>query len=271
MFYIIIIAVIVAVSTFYTLRKPSNNRNWSEDQKVLPHAEINGENVTMHDIRNIKYSSEDDYSTNYYDKTFDLNNLKAVYYNITPFRKVKSAHTFLTFEFSGDNFVSVSIEIRKKVGQRFSALKGLIRWYELMYVVADERDLIQLRALHRNDSVYVYPLNLKEKTRRELFMDIVSKVNSLYEKPEFYNTVTNACNTNIARHMINGSSSHSRIPYDIRIIFPADSDVLAQELGLIDDDLPLKKLREKYLVNKRVIKYADRSDFSTKIREPLEV
>lgn len=270
MFYTIMVPVIAVLSIPYIFKKPSNNRNWSSDQQILPYAEIDGPLITMRNIRDFKYTSENNYTPHYYDKTFNIDDIKTVYYNITPFHKVKSAHTFLSFEFEGGNFISISVEIRKRVGQKFSAFKGLIRGYEIMYVVADERDVIGLRALHRKDSVYVYPLVLKVSTMKRLFMNIVKKINSLKEKPEFYNTITNACNTSIARHLMNGSSTNKRMPFDIRVVFPADSDALAQKLKIIDDSLPIKKLREKYLVNSRVEKYANDSDFSIKIRRPLE-
>src|SRR5690606_764431 len=101
----------------------------------------------------------------------------------------------------------------------------LLRQYELMYVVAAERDAIGLRALHRKHDVYLYPVQVSEEHTRQLFTDMLERANELKEKPEFYNTLTNTCTTNIARHINNISGK--RVPWDIRLLLPANSDVLA--------------------------------------------
>ena len=47
--------------------------------------------------------------------------------------------------------MAVSVEIRKEKGESFSPWRGLLREYELMYVVGDERDVIRLRTNYRRD------------------------------------------------------------------------------------------------------------------------
>src|SRR5688572_19601532 len=115
---------------------PSNHRNWNLDQVVLPEAEINGSLVTIRNIRNFTYRSTTDFTPAYYDRTFDLAELQRVYYIVEPFSDFKgAAHTFVSFEFTGPEFVAISPEIRKEQGEVFSAFKGLFKRYELMYVI----------------------------------------------------------------------------------------------------------------------------------------
>jgi len=126
---------------------PSNERVWNTDQEILPYAEIKDNFVSIYNIRNFSYASTTSYTPNYYDKTFDLNKIKKVWYVVEPFSGIPgSAHTFLSFEFEGDTFVSISVEIRKEKGESFHPIKGLFNKYELMYVIGDERDLIKLRS-----------------------------------------------------------------------------------------------------------------------------
>jgi hypothetical protein len=135
-----------------------------------------------------------------------------------------------------------------------------------MYVIADEKDVIKLRSNFRHDLVYVYPVRSNKEKARELFLDMVTRANDLREHPEFYNTITNTCTTNIVRHvdkMLPGT-----VPlFNLRILFPANSDRLAYKLGLLDTDLRFDQAREKYFINDRAEKYADSPDFSLKIRE----
>ena len=52
--------------------EPSNERDWQTDVALLPYATIDGDVVTVHNIRNFDYRSETDYTPAYYDKRFDL-------------------------------------------------------------------------------------------------------------------------------------------------------------------------------------------------------
>lgn len=263
---IIFVAVcVLAYMILVILVRPSNNRDWNSDQAVLPYAEILGSKVTVHNIRNFTYTSVSDYAPAYYDKTFDLDTIKNVYFIVEPFSGFAgAAHTFLSFEFEGNDFVSVSVEIRKEKGESFSALKGLFRQYEIMYVVGDERDVLKLRSNYRNDSVYVYPVVTTPEKMRAVFLSMIGEVNRLKQAPEFYNTLTNNCTTNIAKHI--NKVSPGRVSWNLTFLLPENSDRYAYSMGLIDNTIPFDEIRKKYFINDLAKKYADNEDFSLKIR-----
>ncbi|HEX6012689.1 MAG TPA: hypothetical protein VFY87_12990, partial [Geminicoccaceae bacterium] len=58
--------------------RPSNDRDWPPEVAVLPHATIDGERVTVHNIRNFDYRTETEFTPAYYDRTFDLRRLDRV-------------------------------------------------------------------------------------------------------------------------------------------------------------------------------------------------
>ncbi|MDQ3014549.1 MAG: DUF4105 domain-containing protein [bacterium] len=265
---LLIVAGLVCIVIIFLIifTEPSNSRGWNADQVVLPYAQIKDNLITVKNIRNFSYTSTSTYTTNYYDKTFDLNKIKGVSYIVEPFSGFAgAAHTFLSFEFEGDSFLAVSVEIRKEVGESFSPLKGLFNNYEIMYVLADERDAVKLRSNYRKDLVYVYPVKTTKEKTQALFLDIIARVNELKDTPEFYNSAINNCTTNIASHV--NTISPKRIPLSLALIMPADSDKLAYKLGLLDTDLPFEQAREKFLINERALKYADDPAFSVKIRQ----
>lgn len=254
------------LAAVFLFKHPSNNRNWSDDQKILPTARIDGNMVTIKNIRNFSYSSTDAYVPGYYDKSFDLDQIKKVYFIVEPFSEwAGAAHTFLSFEFDGGQFVAISVEIRKEQGEQFSALKGLLNTYELTYVIADERDAVKLRSNFRKDDVFIYPVKTSEEKMRTLFLDMIGRANKLADQPEFYNTLTSTCTTNIVRHI--NAIAPGRVPFSHKVLFPGYSDELAYDLGLIDTDLPLKKIRERYKINDKALRFADDENFSTRIRE----
>ena len=260
----IIIVLIFLVVTGYFFRVPSSDRNWSADQLLLPTANIAGNQVTISNIRNFSYSDKDTFIPAYYTKTYDLDTLLTVDYVVEQFSGIGAAHTFLSFGFTDGSYVAISAEIRKEVGEKFSPWLGVLRHYELMYVIADERDVIGLRANYRHDPVYVYPTTATPAEARTLFLGMVQRANAVHTTPEFYNTFTNTCTTNIAWHI--NQLMPGKIPFDLRFLFPSNSDRMAYELGLLDTRVSLEHLRATYLVNDRATTYATAPDFSQKIR-----
>lgn len=256
---------VIAYGVFAIFVRPSNDRDWTTDQAVLPYADVEGGKVTIHNIRNFSYKTTDDYTPAYYDKTFDLDAIKNVYFIVEPFSGYAgAAHTFLSFEFEGDNFISISVEIRKQKGESFSAGKGLLRQYELMYVVADERDVVKLRSNYRKDKVYMYPAVTTPEKMRTIFLSMIGDVNTLKDTPKFYNTLTSNCTTNIAKHI--NKVAPGRVSWNPTFLLPENSDRYAYEQGLIDNTIPFEDLRAKHYINDLAEKYADSLDFSLKIR-----
>ena len=265
---LLVIVGIFVISTIISnlIYKPSNTRNWNDDQKILPYAEIQDTIVSIHGIRNFTYASTTSYIQNYYDKTFDANTIKNVWYVVEPFPGVPgSAHTFLSFEFDDNEFLSISIEIRKERGESFNPIKGIFNQYELTYVIADEQDAIKLRTNYRKDIVYLYPAKGTKEGFKALFLDMITKANKLKDNPEFYNTITNNCTTNIVKH-VNNISPKSIPFFTLQAIFPASSDKLAYTLGLLNTTLPFEDARKKYMINDKALQYANDLDFSIKIR-----
>lgn len=247
---------------------PSNHREWSPDQALLASAEINGDLVKVHNVRDCKYQTMDDYVVSHYDKTYDLNHLNEVDFIIAPFPENPSlAHTMLSFGFDQGDFLAVSVEIRKEKGEHYSALNSIIHQYELMYVLGDERDLLELRTNHRLEEVYLYKARATQEQARTLFLDVMERVNQLASKPEFYDPFLNNCTTNLVRHV--NRLSPSRIPLDYRFWLTGYSDRLAYDLGLLDTDLPFEEAKKQALVNGLAWMYRDRPDFSRKIRDGL--
>ena len=246
------------------LVRPSNERKWAVDQTVLPVAEVEPPFVTIRNIRNFTYETTEVYKPAYYDKTFDLRKLDSAWFIVEPFGKGGAAHTFVSFGFEDRDFLAISIEIRKEVGESFSPIKGLLRQYELMYVIGDERDLVKLRANYRKDRVHLYRIQSTPELIRKTFVSMLERANHLREHPEFYNTATNTCTTNLVRHV--NEITPERIPFSPAVLLPAHSDRLAYDLGLIDRALPFEETRRRALINEAAAKYANDPEFSRRIR-----
>lgn len=250
---------------WWFLQKPSLDRNWAEDQRVLPSITFDGNLVQVKNVRNFKYSSADDYVAGYYDRTYKLDEIRSVYYIIEPFsQKDGPAHTMLSFGFAGGNYLTVSAEIRKEKGESFDPVAGILNQYEILYVVGDENDLIKLRANYRKDEVYLYPIKASQEDMQALFFSVMQRADKLTKQPEFYNTIWNTCATNILVHV--NDLRKDRISWGTKILLPSNSDQLAYDAGLIDTGLPLSQARKYYKINELSEMFANDTNYSEKIR-----
>jgi hypothetical protein len=262
----VILVLFVLYIAWLTFTRPSNERDWEANLAVLPYAEFEDDLVHVYNIRNTSYTTPDVYTPGYYDRTFNLSQLESVWFIVEPFSDWGgAAHTFVSFGFEGDRYLSISVETRKEKGETYHFVKGLFRQYELIYVVADERDVIKLRSNYRRDDVYVYPIKTTRAKIRGLFVAMLSRANRLRERPEHYNTLTSNCTSNIVKHV--NTLSQRRIPFSLKVLFPGYSDRYAYDLGLLDTDLSFEVARERFKINERAETYADSPDFSTRIRE----
>ena len=246
---------------------PTNDRDWQTDLARLAYASIDGDKVTVHNIRNFDYRSESDYTPAYYDKTFDLGALRSLDIVTSYWAGPAIAHVFVSFGFAGDDYLAISIEVRKPKGEGYSTLKGFFRQYELIYVVADERDVIRLRTNYRRDppeDVYVYRTSSSVPAKQRLFLEYMRKLNALRTRPEFYNTLTTNCTTSI---WVNSHVNPGIIPLSWKILATGYVPAYLYEQGLLEaSGVSFAELRERAHVNARAQAADQAADFSRQIR-----
>lgn len=244
---------------------PSNDRNWRPEQSRLAWAEIEGDRYTIRNIRNNTYLSEDEFVPSYYDRQIRLSQIQSVDYIVVPFPNRPSlAHTMLSFGVDDGSYVTVSAEVRKEMGEDYSVIKGLGREYELMYVVGDERDLIRLRAAHRQNDVFVYPTVATASQSQQLFASVMGKANRLAAQPEFYHTLTNNCTTTIRNHI--NELQPNRVANNWQVVLPGHSDRYAYNLGLLDQRIPFEDLKVASHVSQLANEFYASPEFSSRIR-----
>jgi hypothetical protein len=262
----IFLAAFAGIVVWFLLIPPSNDRDWRPDVAVLPYAEINGDTITVHNIRNCDYRSETDYTVRHYDRTFDLAKLESVDLYVIYWGSPMIAHTMLSFGFAGGDYLCFSIETRNQKGQGYSAIKGLFRQFEITYVVADERDLVRLRTNFRGEQVYLYRLKGNPAVARSVLLDYFKEINHLKEQPEWYNAISDNCTTSIRKHTYPYTK---KVRWDWRILINGYVDELAYEAGSLDHSLPFPELKARSLINDRAKAADDDPDFSARIRQGL--
>lgn len=256
----------LGLAAFLALQSPRADRDWAVDQAVAPRIEVRDGRVEIEHVRDFRHPVPDagagagaesaagaggaEPEVRYRELAFDVDEVVGVWLVLAPFalRWRGLAHTFLSFELTGGRFLAVSVEARRERDETYSLLGGLLRRFEVAYVVGTEEDLIGLRAL-RGDVLYVYPGRTTPEEARALLLDMLRRARELELRPEFYNTLTDNCTTAI-RHHVNRVAP-GRLPWGWGMLLPGYADGLALKAGLLDTDLGLKEARRKFRVDEQ--------------------
>ena len=259
---------LAAIAVWWGGLRPSNERDWQPEVARLAYATVDGDMVTVHNIRNFDYRTETDFTPAYYDRTYDLKKLDSADLVAVYWMGPAIAHLLLSFGF-GDDHLAISIEARKEKGEGYSSAKGFFRQYELYYVVADERDVLRVRTNYRKDppeDVYVYPLRVPRENIRHVFLEYVRKMNALRARPEFYNTLITNCTTAI---LMNTRVNPESLPFSWKVLLSGYTPAYVYESGRIDRSLPFEELKRRSLVNAAAQAADQAPDFSRRIRAGL--
>jgi hypothetical protein len=245
---------------------PSNDRDWLPDVAVLPDAVVDGDRVTVHNIRHCDYRSETDFDVRHYDATYDLTQLQSVDLFICRWGSPFIAHTMMSFGFADGRYLCFSIETRKEQGEGYDPVRGAFRQYELTYVVADERDVVRVRTNFRGEDLYCYRLQASASLRRSVLLDYLRCINNLRARPEWYNALTSNCTTNIRGHTRPYASGDR---CDWRLLVNGYLEQMLYDRGAVSRRLDFAALRAASRITDRARQAGDAADFSQQIRRGL--
>lgn len=244
--------------------RPSNDRVWAPDVARIPSAEIDGDLVTIRNVRDFRYASETEFEERWEDRRYDLSKLRTLDVFFSYWGSPNIAHTILSWGFSDGQYLAVSIETRKEVGEVYSPIAGFFRRYEMAYVAADERDVVGLRTNHRGEDVYLYRLRPRLPTMsRSLLESYLAGMNELAAQPAWYNALTTNCTTTIRLHVLHAGGQP---PLDWQLLLNGHLPALLYERGVLDGSLPFAALRERSRIGDRALAAGDAPDFPARIR-----
>jgi hypothetical protein len=253
-----------AVLLWWLSLKPSDDRQWQPDQSRTAWAEVQGSQVTIHNLRHCDYQAEFDYTCQWLTRTVDLNQIDGVDLFMDYWGSPLIAHTLLSFHIQNQSPVAFSIETRRQKGQSFSAFLGFFRQFTLISVVSDERDVVRVRTNYRHDEdLYLYHTTATPQFAQSLFLNYIGLTNALHDHPQWYNAVTHNCTTEIYT-----LKSMKDQPLDWRILLNGKADEMAYQQGMIaTGGLPFKELKQRAWINPAARAANNDPAFSARIRE----
>ncbi|MBM48181.1 MAG: DUF4105 domain-containing protein [Candidatus Thalassarchaeaceae archaeon] len=265
---ILLLAVAWKVFEYLSLN-PSNDRSWVIDNKRMATAEFNGDEVTIRNVRDFNWRSTRDFDENWDDVKYRLDQVTKIWFFLEYFDPTRRqmAHTILSFEFEDGRRLACSIEVRRKKGSAYHPIRGLFRQYELIYVWATERDAIGVRTRCRRKSVthLFEAIILGPGNERRMLESYLHRTNKLGEEPEWYNTITNTCTTNIVRHV--NEVYPGRVPRAVAVLLPGLSPKLLHKNNLVKMHGSLEETLEKSEIDDKAESWDGSTDFGDHIRQ----
>lgn len=255
----------LAVLAWWLTLDPRSDRDWQPDVARVPTAEVDGDHAIVHNVRDFDYRSETAWTERWATREYDLARIRGVDLFVSYWGPTLIAHTILSWDFGDARPLAVSIETRKEKGESYSAVRGFFRQYELVYVAAEERDVVRLRTSFRGETVYLYRLAAPAAAARALLLRYLVAMNDLAAEPAWYNAATQSCTTTIFRNL---RVIAPRSRFDWRLLANGRLPELAYEQGRVDTSLPLEELKRRSDVSARG-PACGREDFAACIREGL--
>jgi hypothetical protein len=253
----------VLVLAWWLTLRPPQDADWQADVSRTAWGDVNGDTVTLHNVRLCDYRTEFGYTCQWQTRVVNLNDLKGMDLFLDYWGSPWIAHTILSFDFGNNNRVAFSIEARKTVGQQYSAIRGFFRQFTLISIVSDERDVVRLRTNFRSgEDLYLYHTTATKPFARELFLNYVGLTNGLHDHPKWYNAVTHNCTTQIF-----DMAAMKSQPWHWAILFNGKGDEMEYKLGnLAADGLSFEELKRRAYINPAAQAADNDPDFSERIR-----
>ncbi len=249
-------------------QRPSHDRNWEIGHGKLPQIIFSSNDVIINNFRNFLWKKDKEVEKIYETRNFKLSEINSVDVIISHFDKNEGlAHIFLSFGTSEGEHIIVSMETRREESEEFSPLLGLLRQFEIIYVVGSERDIIGVRTdVREGERVYLYPTVASPEKSQKLFTEISREINSIFANPKIYNTLTHNCTNEISRKV--ESISDLDFPLSWKTIMPGYFDEILYEMKIISHDKPFEEVKKEHLIDNTKVDYLD-EDYSKQLREAI--
>jgi len=260
------LAAFAILLVWWHLIPASNDHIWADDVAQMTSGLIDGQHVTLHNVRNFDWRSDTDYTPRWETRHYDLDKLRSVDMIMSYWSGPAIAHMLVSFGFENADYVVFSVEIRPRKGESFSEIGGFFKEFGLSIIAADERDVIRVRTNVRGEDDYLYRIQMPVSAMRSLFLAYIDQANSLVHAPRFYNTITANCTT-LVYHIMKRIVSY--LPLNYSLILTGYLPEYVYRIGGLNSHYSFGELRAWGRITDRA-RAADRSEsFSTDVRKGI--
>lgn len=262
----IFVAVFLGLIFWWHGIAPSNDLSWADDVSCICSGTIAGDLVTLRNVRNFEWRTNEDYTQRWETRVYDLTGLNSVDMVISYWSGRAIAHMLVSFGFQDGGHVAFSVEVRRLKNKSYSEIGGFFKNYGLSIIAADERDVIGVRTNVRGEDDYLYRIRMPPSAMRALFVGYVEQASQLVEEPRFYNTITVNCTT-LVYHIMKGFVGH--LPWSYELLLTGYLPEYVYQVGGLDQRFSLEELRALGRITERAKLSGNSESFSADIRRGI--
>jgi len=256
-----------AILIAFILIRPSNDRTWSAEMARLLTYTRDGDTITVRNVRNFNWRDPKRADEHWETRRYALSKLKSVDVLSLYWKGPRIAHTYFSFVWANGEALSLSVEIRKEVDETYSPIAGFFKAYELSVLAGDERDFYGWRIHFPKEDLQRFRTRANTEEAGKLLITLLDAANDLAAHPEFYNTLTENCTTEV--WMLTDALGLGE-PLDWRMFASGYLPDFLYDLKILDTTRPLAELRARAhtmpAVRKAMADGAAGADFSRAIR-----
>ncbi|MDC0660709.1 DUF4105 domain-containing protein [Leisingera sp. SS27] len=255
---------LAAVILWWSTLTPPADRNWSPDVARQVTGTVEGDILTLENVRNFAWETPEDFAEAWETRSYDLAKLQSTDLFMSYWAGPQMAHMIVSFGFEGGDHIAWSVEVRRQLGGGFSPIADLFKSNTLVLIAADERDLVGTRTNARGEDVQLFRIGVSPDTGRDLLLKYVEAANSLAARPQWYNSLTTNCTT-VVMALIR--SFADEVPLDWRVLANGYLPEFAWEQGVLDQSRSVEDLRALGSITPIAQAHGVGPDYSAMIRE----